>query len=100
MLIKNSEKDGTRELRPHSALGQGEWLNAITINNSYKTGNGYRAKFTICCYSNVTLYEFKSMVAFQLAQKNLPDGTIVMDKPPHPQNITLNRYSSSSTLKD
>jgi hypothetical protein len=38
MLIKNSEKDGTRGLRPHSALGQGDWLKEITVNNSYKTG--------------------------------------------------------------
>lgn len=100
MLIKNSEKDGTRGLRPHSALGQGDWLKEITVNNSYKTGQGYRAKFTMSCYSNVTLYEFKSMIAFQLAQRTNADGTITMDQPPHPQSISINRYSTTSTLKD
>jgi len=32
MLISNSEKDGTHNLKPHSALSQGELLNKITVN--------------------------------------------------------------------
>lgn len=100
MLIKNSEKDGTRTLVPHSAQSQGEWLGNITVNNSFKTGTGYRTKIQMACYSNVTLYEFKSMIAFQIAQKTLSDGTIVFDTPAHPQTISINRYSTSSTIKD
>lgn len=32
MLISNSEKDGTHNLKPHSALAQGEYLRDITVN--------------------------------------------------------------------
>ena len=64
MLIQNSEKDGVQNLRPHSALNQGELLSKISISNSLKTGEGYRARFEIQCYSNTTVHEFKKLIAY------------------------------------
>ena len=69
MLIQNSEKDGVHALRPHSALNQGELLKAIQINNSLKTGEGYRSKFEIRCHSNTTVHELKKLIAFELSFK-------------------------------
>lgn len=69
MLIQNSEKDGVHSLRPHSALNQGEHLPKIQISNSLKTGEGYRSKFEISCYSNTTVYEFKKLIAHELSLK-------------------------------
>ena len=40
-LVKNSEKDGTHGLKPHSALFKGEWLGNIQVSNSLKTGSKY-----------------------------------------------------------
>lgn len=65
MLIQNSEKDGTHNLLPHSALTQGEEL-TLTINNTTKIP-GTRSKFTYRCFSNITLYQLKCDLANRIA---------------------------------
>jgi hypothetical protein len=103
MLIKNSEKDGTHGLIPHSALIQGSYLDDLVITNSnsnFKSSDGYRAKFNISTYSNITVYQFKQQICYELAQRYDSKGVMVQDLPCHPMNITLSRYSTSGSIKD
>jgi hypothetical protein len=63
MLILNSEKDGLRDVRPHSCLRPAEKL-TFNIVNSFKTGQQYRQRFQIWVYSNATIFELKKLIAY------------------------------------
>ena len=74
MLILNSEKEGTHDLLPHSALDQGAFLDAIKVTNSFQTGNGFRPTFIVQCFSNETIFSFRKRLAYELSLRQGPDG--------------------------
>jgi len=74
MLIESSEKDGLRDLIPHKGLVQGY---NVTISISACLGEPYRLLFTIQCLSNITLWELKKLICFNLTLKTQPDGTVI-----------------------
>ena len=93
MLIQNSEKEGTHDLAPHSALDQGTLLNAIKVTNSFQNGNGFRPNFIVQCYSNETIFSFRKRLAYELSMRQGPDGKMEQMLPvPHPMQLRLNRF--------
>lgn len=81
-IIKETEKKGTSDVKPHNALLKGELLENIQIK--YRA----QAKNKTCImkiYSNATVWEFKKEVAkqFDLAPKylkiELSSGNLIKD---------------------
>lgn len=100
MLIQNSEKDGLRNVRPHSCLKPAEKL-TLNFINMYKTGQQYRQRFPIVVNSNATVFELKKIIAFQLSFYQKSDGSCDQETPPHPCSFRINRASNNNlTIKD
>ena len=99
MLIMNSEKDGSHNLTPHSALDPGDPI-AIKVQNAFNQTGGYRKNFMIYTTKSETVFSLRKKVAKELAIKEKADGTkeIVGDVP-HPMKIKL-RYQEGSAFKN
>jgi hypothetical protein len=69
-IIKETEKKGTGDVKPHNALLKGELLENVQVQ--YKA-QGKTKGIALRIYSNATVWEFKKVVAkqFELAPKYL-----------------------------
>lgn len=99
-LIKNSERDGTHGLKPHSALFKGEYLHTLQISNSLKSGNKYQNKVEIGCYSNITLWELRKLIGERVSRIYNQDGSYTQEAPCHPSTVRIYRYTGSLDLKE
>ena len=102
MLVLNSERDGTHNLIPHSALDRGKVFDQIAVNCCYTdfNVNGHRQRLMIKIFSNATLYELKQTICQQMAYKQVSDNNWEQQPIPHPWTLRVVKTLGNTTLKD